>query len=109
MWDYTVAPLSSYDVLLGTKFLTKFDAQIHVRDRALTLTNLDGTTIRITGGTASEDDREERSEVGTRGAGRLGWRQLTASITEQRERVAMRQEHRWRAAAAAREANDRIS
>ena len=47
--DLTVAPLSGYDILLGTRFQDTHRAVLHVYDRAMVLRGQDGAEVRVQG------------------------------------------------------------
>ena len=74
---FTIAPLSGYDILLGTGFLDQHRADLHVYDRAMTLLDAEGRGIRVQGHRRAAEaaaDAESTQAVRTETP---GWKELT--------------------------------
>src|SRR4029079_424331 len=80
--DLTVAPLSGYDILLGTRFLDSVRAVIDVYNRAITMRDADGRDVLVQGyGRPAQQPHSTmdcaRPAVVTAMTDTVGWRELT--------------------------------
>ena len=81
--DFTVAPLSGYDILLGTRFQDKHRAVLHVYDRAMVVRGQDGAEVRVQGfRRAPEAATHHDSSVRTIRTNTPGWAELTRHVPQ---------------------------
>ena len=84
--DLTVAPLSGYDILLGTRFLDEVRGVIDVYNRAVTMRDEHGREIRVQGHERPKQQQQQQQHSQTKASSdhvaaarteTVGWRQLT--------------------------------
>ena len=94
--DFTVAPLSGYDILLGTRFQDAHRAVLHVYDRAMMLRGEDGQEVRVQGFRRAPEAQAHDTSARAVRTSTPGWAQLTRHVPERISALSTREQQNRR-------------